>query len=151
MRASLLQDKKEAAMPPPSSLGSTALPRSLGRTPKGVLFLTFLLAGLHRVLIGLDHLLNHLTANGACLTGGELAVVAVLQVYANLGCSLHLEVLHSLFGFGDDDTISCHFENLLVFWSVPSFRAQQGKTDAIYIIEASGTSLPRGVTLPLRV
>ena len=46
-------------MPPPSSLGSTAIPRSFGRTPKGVLFLTFLLAGLHRVLIGLDHLLKH--------------------------------------------------------------------------------------------
>ena len=30
------------------------------------------------------HVLDHLTADGACLTGGELAVVALLEVNTNL-------------------------------------------------------------------
>ena len=38
---------------------------------------------LHVVLVGLDHLLDHLTAHGAGLTAGEVAVVALLQVDAD--------------------------------------------------------------------
>ena len=38
---------------------------------------------LHTLLVSLDHLLDHLAADGACLTGGQVAVVAVGQVHAN--------------------------------------------------------------------
>ena len=48
---------------------------------------------LDRVLVGLDHLLDHLSANGTCLLGSEIAVVTLLQVYTNLACSFHLESL----------------------------------------------------------
>ena len=39
---------------------------------------------LQAVLVGLDHLLDHLAANGAGLAGSEITVVAVLKVDANL-------------------------------------------------------------------
>ena len=39
---------------------------------------------LHALLVGLDHLLDHLAADGAGFAGGQVAVVAVLQVDANL-------------------------------------------------------------------
>ena len=39
---------------------------------------------LHALLIGFDHLLDHLAANGARLLGGQVAVVALLEVYADL-------------------------------------------------------------------
>ena len=39
---------------------------------------------LQAVLVGLDHLLDHLAAHGAGLTGGQVAVVALLQVHAHL-------------------------------------------------------------------
>ena len=41
-------------------------------------------AGLQILLVGLDHLLDHLAAYAAGLTRGQVAVVAVLQVDTNL-------------------------------------------------------------------
>ena len=38
---------------------------------------------LHAVLVGLDHLLDHLAADGTGLAAGEVAVVALLQVDAD--------------------------------------------------------------------
>ncbi len=38
---------------------------------------------LQTLLVGLDHLLDHLAADGAGLAGGQVTVVAVLQVDAN--------------------------------------------------------------------
>ena len=35
---------------------------------------------LQTLLVSLDHLLDHLAAHGACLTGGQVAVVAIGQV-----------------------------------------------------------------------
>ena len=47
------------------------------------------------------YVLDHLAADTACLTGGQVAVVAVGQVDADfLGC-LHLETVHGLTGLGD--------------------------------------------------
>lgn len=40
------------------------------------------------LLVGLDHLLDHLAADRTGLTGGHGAVVALLQVHANLGWQL---------------------------------------------------------------
>jgi len=34
-------------------------------------------------LVGLDHLLDHLAADGAGFAGGEVAVVALLQIHAH--------------------------------------------------------------------
>ena len=39
---------------------------------------------LQRLLVGLDHLLDHLAADRAGLAGGQIAVVAFLQVHADL-------------------------------------------------------------------
>ena len=39
---------------------------------------------LHALLVGLDHLLDHLAADGAGFAGGQVAVVALLQVDAHL-------------------------------------------------------------------
>ena len=39
---------------------------------------------LHVPLVGLDHLLDHLAADGAGFAGGQVAVIAVLQVDADL-------------------------------------------------------------------
>ena len=42
------------------------------------------------------HVLDHLTADGACLAGGQVTVVAVGQVDADFGSCLHLELVHGL-------------------------------------------------------
>ena len=39
---------------------------------------------LYAILVGFDHLLDHLAADGAGLTAGEIAVVTVFQVNADL-------------------------------------------------------------------
>ena len=52
------------------------------------------------------NLLDHLAADGAGLAGGQVAVVAVLQVDADLVGGLHLELLHALLGLGDVDAIA---------------------------------------------
>ena len=39
---------------------------------------------LQRLLVGLDHLLDHLAADRTGLAGGQIAVVAFLQVHADL-------------------------------------------------------------------
>ena len=38
---------------------------------------------LHPLLVGLDHLLDHLAADGAGFTRGQVSVVAVLQIHAH--------------------------------------------------------------------
>ena len=42
------------------------------------------------------NVLDHLAADGASLTGGQVAVVALLQVHTHFLGSLHLETVHSL-------------------------------------------------------
>ena len=69
------------------------------KSDKPLIFAGYLLC-LEAVLVGLNHLLNHLTADRASLTSGEVAVVAVLvESYSNLVCSLHLELLESCLCF----------------------------------------------------
>ena len=53
--------------------GRPSAPASLGHSGK-----------LQVLLVGLDHLLDHLAADGAGLAGGQVAVVALLQVDAHL-------------------------------------------------------------------
>ena len=47
------------------------------------------------------HLFHHLAANGACLTGGQVTVVAIGQIDADFGSGLHFELVHCLAGLGD--------------------------------------------------
>ena len=59
------------------------------------------------------HVLDHLAADGAGFTGGEVAIVAVLEVDANLRRCFHLELVHSLASLGDVDVVAVtvrHFE-----------------------------------------
>ena len=52
------------------------------------------------------HLLDHLAADGAGFAGGQVAVVAVLEVDADLIGGLHLELVHGLLGLGDIDAVA---------------------------------------------
>ena len=64
------------------------------------------------------HLLDHLAADGAGFAGGQVAVVAVLEVDADLIGSLHLELLHTLLGLGDIQLVGrivAHDRSLLFF------------------------------------
>ena len=50
------------------------------------------------VLVGLYHLLDHLTTDATCLTGRKITVVTVVvKSYTNLVRSLHLKLLKCLF------------------------------------------------------
>ena len=60
----------------------------------------------HAVLISLDHLLDHLAADGTGLTGGQIPVVALLQVDADFVGSLHLESVERLTRLRDDAGIT---------------------------------------------
>ena len=62
---------------------------------------------------------DHLAADGAGLTRGQVTVVAVGQVNTDLGCSLHLELLHSLLCAGNIDTVvALHNQSLLFLRSL---------------------------------
>ena len=49
---------------------------------------------------------DHLATDAACLTSGQIAVVALLKVYANLIGSFHLELLKGLLSL-----LVCHFDS----------------------------------------
>ena len=53
---------------------------------------------MHAVLVGLDHLLDHLAADGTGLTAGKVTVITVLQIDTDLRGRFHLETIHSLTG-----------------------------------------------------
>ena len=56
---------------------------------------------LYGVFVGFHHLLYHLTADGTSFLGGKIAVVTLLEVYANFIGSFHLEFVHCIFCFGN--------------------------------------------------
>ena len=61
---------------------------------------------------------DHLAADGASLTGGQVTVVTVGQVNADFLGSLHLETVHSLTSLGNVDLVVvrvAHFDSLLCF------------------------------------
>ena len=51
------------------------------------------------------HLLDHLAADGAGFPGGQVAIIAVLQVDAHFLGSLHLELVHGFPGLGNVDLV----------------------------------------------
>ena len=64
------------------------------------------------------HVLDHLAADGAGFTGGQVTVVTVGQVDADLGSGLHLELVHCLTGLGDVDlVVALHIHSLLLSFS----------------------------------
>ena len=63
------------------------------------------------------HDIDHLTADRACLTGGEIAVVALIKSYAYFARGFHLELLKSSLCFGNHNLIVgtvSHFCFLLI-------------------------------------
>ena len=52
------------------------------------------------LLVSLNHLLDHLATDGTGLLGGQVTVVALLQVDAHLVGGLHLETVQTLAGLG---------------------------------------------------
>lgn len=73
-----------------------------------VLFVFRLFRGLDGVFVTLNHLLNHLSADAACLTGGQVTVVTVLKIYANLAGSLHFKLFHCSLCFGNHCFVCSH-------------------------------------------
>ena len=69
------------------------------------------------------HVLDHLAADGAGFAGGQVAVVAVLQVDAYLRGGLHLELVHGIAGFRDVDvgriTVRQCSASPYLFWGNP--------------------------------
>ena len=73
---------------------------------------------LQALLVSHDHLHDHLAADGAGFTGGQVTVVTVGQVDADLGSGLHLELVHCLTGLGDVDlVVALHIHSLLLSFS----------------------------------
>ena len=58
------------------------------------------------LLVSFDHLLDHLSADRTGLTGGQIAVVALLEVDADLAGGFHLELVHSGLGLGDVELVA---------------------------------------------
>ena len=61
-------------------------------------------------------LFDHLAADGAGFAGGQVTVVTVGQIDADLGSGLHLELVHSLTGLGNIQlvvVIVAHIDSLL--------------------------------------
>ena len=54
---------------------------------------------LHAFFVGLDHLFDHLAADRARLAGGEVAVIALLEVDADFVCGFHLKAVHRVLCF----------------------------------------------------
>ena len=51
------------------------------------------------------HLLDHLATHGTGLTGGQVTVIALLQVHADFLSGLHLKLVQGLAGAGHDRLI----------------------------------------------
>ena len=56
----------------------------------------------HALLVSFDHLLDHLSADGTGLAGGQIAVVALLEIDAHLGGGLHLKAVKRVTRLGDN-------------------------------------------------
>ena len=54
------------------------------------------------------HIVYHLAIDRAGLTRGEITVITVLQVYANLACSLHLKLIQGSLCLGNNNLILKH-------------------------------------------
>ena len=60
--------------------------------------------------------LDHLAADAAGLTGGQVTVVTVGQIDAHFLCSLHLELVHGFLSLGNIDPVIvgiAHLDSLL--------------------------------------
>ena len=66
----------------------------------------FLFSLFNGVFVSLDHLLDHLTADRACFAGGQVTVLALLQVDADLVGSFHLKFVHCFLRLWNDQSIT---------------------------------------------
>ena len=62
---------------------------------------------------GLDHFLDHLSADGTCLFRGKVSVVSLLKINADFVRSFHLKLGKSSFSLGNEILIVCHYYSLL--------------------------------------
>ncbi len=53
-----------------------------------------------------QHLFDHLAADGTSLTGGQIAIVTLLERNADFVGSFHLKTVHSFFCFRDNNTVA---------------------------------------------
>jgi len=66
-------------------------------------------AAVHITLGILDHALNHLAADPACIAGGNIAVVTIIKGYIHRVSDLGFKVLQRLLRLGNCNTIApCH-------------------------------------------
>ena len=61
---------------------------------------------LHAFFVGLDHLFDHLAADGARLAGGEVAVIALLEVDAKLARDFIFHVVQRALGLRHVDAVA---------------------------------------------
>ena len=74
-----------------------------------------------RIFVRFDHLLDHLATDRTGLSGGQVAIVALLQVNANLVGSFHFEFLHSGFRLGNNDFVVAGHSVTLLWFSISNF------------------------------
>lgn len=61
------------------------------------------------VFVRLDHLFDHLSADRTGLLGGQVAVIALLKIYADFAGRFHLKAIESLASLGNESLIAlCH-------------------------------------------
>ena len=77
---------------------------------------------LHTLFVSLDHLLHHTAAHGTGLTGCQIAVITLLEVYADFIGTFHFKLVKSLSCFGNIDRITVvrHKTNLLLLHNTDS-------------------------------
>lgn len=93
--------------------------------------------GLDGVLVGLNHLLYHLTADASCLAGSDVAVVALLEVNSNLVCSLHFEVFECRLCAGNGSFLCHKIKSPVSFFFVLYHRAREDQTHGVRLARLS--------------
>lgn len=88
-----------------------AAPDCCSRVIPGLVFYRMLSLSYVAGLISVDHLLDHLSADRACLAGGEVAVVTVLKINSYFISSFDLELFKSLSALIAGNTF--HYKTLL--------------------------------------
>ena len=91
-----------------------------------------------------QYFLDHLAADAACLAGGQVAVVAFLQVDANLGSRLHLELVHGLAGLRNVQLVVLAVHNETLLLSFSGRKAHSSRNDAF---PCPFIALPKGERL----
>ena len=63
---------------------------------------------LYGIFVRFNHLFDHLTADGTCFFGGEVAVIALLEVNADFCGCFHFEFIERFLCFGNEILVIGH-------------------------------------------